>query len=70
MIDFVLVSPQLIDVLDASIDRTMFTSDGQLVNCNQIDSQGLCTGTNYRAKDLKMYSDHWGVWARLVFRKG
>ncbi len=63
LIDHILISGPL-RVQDADVDRTMFTRDEQPVECRTI-RDGRCVGTAHRATDLRMYSDHWGVWARL-----
>ena len=67
MIDFVLVSAPPFQVYDADIDRTMFTEGGDPVNCYRIDSAGRCEDTIHMARYLRMYSDHWAVWANLVW---
>jgi endonuclease/exonuclease/phosphatase family metal-dependent hydrolase len=78
MIDFILVSgdsdatdstiaPPPFQVCDADIDRTMFTEGGGPVNCHRIDAHGRCEGTEHQASALRMYSDHWAVWAGLTW---
>lgn len=66
-IDFVLVSAPPFQVYDADIDRTMFTESGDPVNCYRIDHMGRCEDTDHIARYLRMYSDHWAVWASLVW---
>lgn len=65
MIDFVLISAPPFQVSDADIDRTMFTRGGDPVNCYRIDHTGRCEDTTNLASYLRMYSDHWAVWASL-----
>jgi hypothetical protein len=67
MIDFILASGPPFQVCDADIDRTMFTEDGEPVNCQRIDGSGRCQGTGHQANGLRMYSDHWAVWAGLTW---
>ncbi len=58
MIDFVLASAPPFQVCDANIDRTMFTDEGVAVASS--------TSTSH-ATALRMYSDHWAVWAELAW---
>ncbi len=66
MIDFILVSPS-IQVRDAQVDRSMFTADGRRVECRRIRRRRCMGNDAYRIEDMRMYSDHWAVWAELVW---
>lgn len=66
MIDFILIPPSILQVQDADVDRSMFKTDGNRLECRRI-SRNRCRGrTQYNISDLRMYSDHWAVWAELV----
>jgi endonuclease/exonuclease/phosphatase family metal-dependent hydrolase len=67
MIDFILIPPLIFQVRDADVDRSMFTTDGGLLECRRISRNRCRPGrTQYNISDLRMYSDHWAVWAELV----
>jgi hypothetical protein len=69
LIDHIMVSPSF-QVFDADIDRTMFGNSGEPVDCHTIRPDGYCqtrsgTRLEHKASDLRMYSDHWAVWASI-----
>ena len=67
-IDHVLVSPSF-QIYDADIDRTMFNQagDAATVPCRAVDDDGYCLNVGDFADYSAMYSDHWAVWASLVW---
>lgn len=68
MIDFILIPPLIFQVRDADVDRSMFKTDGSLLECRRISRNRECRGrTPYNISDLRMYSDHWAVWTDLVW---
>jgi endonuclease/exonuclease/phosphatase family metal-dependent hydrolase len=62
MIDHVLVSSRS-RVRNGGIDRTLFTAAGEPVDCPALVDDRCPNGT--AADDLRLYSDHWAVWADL-----
>jgi hypothetical protein len=62
MIDHLLVSNSAM-VVNADVDRTMFTAAGAIVPCAFVTNQNCPNGMS--ANSLRLYSDHWAVWASL-----
>ncbi len=69
MIDFVLASPSF-QVYDANIDRTMFNQreEPAAVPCFGVDVEsGECIDCGALSGHHLQYSDHWAVWAQLLW---